>query len=35
MMFNGIDLPDWTWALLTVFSLVVAMIWLDHLKSGK
>lgn len=31
-MLDGIDLPNWAWALMTIFLLFVAMVWLDHLK---
>lgn len=34
-MLDGIDLPNWAWAVITVASLFIAMVWLDHLKPPR
>lgn len=31
-MLGWIDLPDWSWAVIAVALLFIAMVWLDFLK---
>lgn len=31
-MLDWIELPNWSWAVITVALLFTAMVWLDHLK---